>query len=125
MPAYGPAFSPGAARRRFSEARIESTISTIETDELAAGVFAAYALTAMADPKAPLEVKALGAIPWSYQVLMMTIFLYWVDPMGLRKDAGLDESYHAFRPVRDRVDAIVDYGQAVWNSPPPSLWDFY
>ncbi len=125
MSAYGPAFSEGASRRRFAESKREETIRTIEKDEAAYAVFSTYAITAMADPKAPLEVKAMGAVPWSYQVLMLATFLYWVDPMGLRKDAGLDESYHMFRPVRERVDRVKETAIELWNTPPPSIWDLW
>ena len=123
MPAFGPAFSPGAARRRFAESKFQETQSLVSTNEIAYGVFASYALAAMADPKAPLEVKVMGAAPWSYQVLMMATFLYWLDPMSLREDAGLDESYHLFQPVRSRVDRVRNTATNIWNTPAPSFWD--
>lgn len=125
MPAFGPAFSPGAARRRFSESKLEHTQSLIASDDVAYGVFASYALSAMADPKAPMEVKVMGAAPWSWQVLMMATFLYWADPLDLREDAGLDESYSLFQPVRSRVDRIVESATDLWNTPAPNLWDFW
>lgn len=125
MPAFGPAFSEGAAKRRFAERKFKETQIEIQSDEFAFAVFGAYAVSAMADPKAPLEIKAMGPVPWSYQVLMMTTFLYWMDPLGLRQDAGLDESYTLFKPVRTRVDRIIDPIEDWWYAPAPTIWDFW
>ncbi len=121
----GPAFSEGASKRRLAESKQEEVMMQIEQDEAAMAIFGTYLMTAMADPKAPLEMKAMGIQSWGYQALMMTVFLYWTDPLRLRKDAGLDESYDMFAPVRKRVDRVSDFASDLWNTPAPSIYDFW
>ena len=93
---------------------------------------ATYATIAVADPKAPFELKAMGPATWGAQVSGIAMALYIVDPLELR-EGGLDDLYrdayytqaHGFldystdtahRAWDDFVQPAIDW----WNSPPPS-----
>ena len=82
----------------------------------------AYTAMAMADPKAPVELQLMGPAVWSFQVAAVTTAMYVVDPLGLRPGEGLDESYHMWSDVRERVDRIKDPVDDFFSAP-PSFWD--
>ncbi len=51
-----------------------------------------YATIAMADPKAPFEIRVMGPALWTAQVSTVTTALYIVDPLQLRP-GGLDDTW--------------------------------
>ena len=100
-----------------------------------------YASIAMADPKAPMELKAMGPVTWGAQVSGITLALYTIDPMQLR-EGGWDDLYrdayygqaHGFLSLAtdkasDTYDRFWDdYAQPAidwWNSPPPTSQDLW
>ncbi len=82
-----------------------------------------YGALAIADPKMPLELKALGPANWAAANFVPMTFLMWhVDPLNLREGEGLDESYYMWSDVRTRVDRVKD-PVVDFFSTPPSFWD--
>lgn len=84
-----------------------------------------YAQVAVADPKAPAEFRALGPAVWAAQVTSVTAALYIVDPLRLR-EGGLDDVWFSgynplYWPVKEKISELGE----MWDSPPPSIWDFW
>lgn len=89
------------------------------------GAFVDYGKLALLDPKAPLELKALGPTLWVATNIIPVTFLMWhIDPLNFRPGEGLDESYYMWPDVQSRVDRLMDPVDDFFAAP-PSFWELY
>ena len=97
------------------------------SDEAAAA--ATYGGLAMADPKAPFEIRAMGPAIWSLQVATVTTAMYVADPLQLR-EGGLDDVFYSspypfYEHVSRRYKESREYVSDLWNAPAPNPWEIF
>lgn len=90
--------------------------------------FARYSTMAIFDPKMPLEYKALGGAYVASNIVAGGALLWWIDPLGLRTNRGLDESWSSiYSPLHGwSSDAWSEVKS--WNPIPdeaPTVWTFW
>lgn len=85
--------------------------------------FGGYTKLALLDPKAPLEIKAMGPTLWASANVIPATFLMWhIDPLDYREREGLDESYDMWSGVRTRVDRVKQPVDDFFSNS-PTIWD--
>jgi hypothetical protein len=87
--------------------------------------YGAYTGLAIADPKAPFELKALGPADWAMQVAVASTVLYIADPLRLR-EGGWDDTWYGWgNPMlsvtEDWYDRSVDTVHR-WLNPSAPWW---
>ena len=90
---------------------------------------ATYGGIAMADPKAPVEIRAMGPALWTLQVATVTSAMYVADPLQLR-EGGLDDVFYAspypfFDHVSQRYQQSKDWLSGLWYAPAPNPWEVF